>query len=489
MRTHVRHLSSIKASCALARCAALLLHYIPNQRTNEPTPALLIYYSSQKPIAFYFRHCAPSPFSLPLRVKVASGRYRPPSALSPTSPSTRRMSRLLRLPEEVKVVILGYLGNEDLATLSYTHPSFTDIIGPYLRRRPNAICWAVRNGKLTILRKALQKPGVDLDSLEPDVDGGTALYYTTKCYNESVVESIQLLLEAGADIDSSGWEETPLELACCYQNFRVAMVLLKAGASIPHYLLLDCVSSIKAKSAKAFVTDRLVDKLVQFQRDVISEIGVKHGEYIDRSPKGEDAETALMRATREGEPSTVELLLKLGANVNARGGSRMTALMVAVWEEKLQMVEILLAADAAVNLTDVDGQTANWYLPPAEVNLGQDSERIWTLLLKAGSDIMARSWSPDHGHGSLFDFAVYEAWRGRQLSLDLIKKHSTINYALELEKANRFLQSTTYSSKSTFEDMRRALYPKEDEEDEFTGVWLFIHLLQNYDLVRYSLPL
>lgn len=61
-----------------------------------------------------------------------------------------------------------------------------------------------------------------------------------------------------------------------------------------------------------------------------------------------DGNTALMRAVYEGEACIVELLLELGANVNARGRDGDTALMCAVAYRETKCVEILLKAGADV---------------------------------------------------------------------------------------------------------------------------------------------
>lgn len=225
----------------------------------------------------------------------------------------------------------------------------------------DAICWAARCGQLEILQKALQTSDVDLGDREVDAHGQTPLYHATECYYESVEETIQLLLKAGADLDSSGWNETPLELACSCQNFRAAMFLLKSGACIPEHLLLDCVSMVTGRSAGGFVPDRLVDTFIQLQRDIISELVIKHKVSVDRRPVGEEAETALTRAARDGEPSTVDLLLGLGASVDAAGSHQRTALMIAIERRHLQIVEILLAAGADVNLADLDGETVIFF--------------------------------------------------------------------------------------------------------------------------------
>lgn len=316
----------------------------------------------------------------------------------------------------------------------------------------------------------MQTSDVDLSDGEEDADDNTPLYYATQCFDGSVEQVVHLLLSAGANVNHAGHlNSSPLEIACGCQNFRVAAVLLEAGALVENDLLKNCVAKINAKSAGGSVPDKLVSKYGQLQKKVISEVVQKIGSHINGSWGGrrEETETALMQAVREGDLSTVKLLLELGVAVDARGGSRRTALIVAAHQEKLDMVKALLAAGADVNLTDVGGRRAIYYVLPREVAYKKNCRDIWALLLKAGSNITEQAWyGANLGYCSLFEQAVYEAWQGKSLTLDVIKKYSKrISFGKVMKadrfirEADHFLQSTEYSTTSKFGDVTEAFEP------------------------------
>lgn len=68
-----------------------------------------------------------------------------------------------------------------------------------------------------------------------------------------------------------------------------------------------------------------------------------------------------MRSISNDEPSTVELLLQLGANVNSTGGNDTTPLMCAVYSRKGQCIEMLVTAGADVNLKMEGGVSAMFF--------------------------------------------------------------------------------------------------------------------------------
>ena len=77
------------------------------------------------------------------------------------------------------------------------------------------------------------------------------------------------------------------------------------------------------------------------------------------NPRNEDNWTALMVAARKGQSDIVQLLLKAGANVNAKeGGDGQTALIIAAWSRHNEIVQLLLNEGAKVDLKNENGQTA-----------------------------------------------------------------------------------------------------------------------------------
>ncbi|MEO7795821.1 MAG: ankyrin repeat domain-containing protein [Thermoanaerobaculia bacterium] len=92
---------------------------------------------------------------------------------------------------------------------------------------------------------------------------------------------------------------------------------------------------------------------------------------------GENAETPLMKAAREGTLGIARLLIARGANVNAQDGEKSTALEAAISREQTEMVALLLEAKA-------DPNSVNTYMQSALSNAAAAGNLAVTeMLLKA----------------------------------------------------------------------------------------------------------
>ena len=92
---------------------------------------------------------------------------------------------------------------------------------------------------------------------------------------------------------------------------------------------------------------------------------------------GENAETPLMKAAREGTVEIAKLLLARGAKVNAKNGENSTALEAAIGRDQRAMVALLLAAQA-------DPNSVNKYMQSALSNAAAAGNlELTELLLKA----------------------------------------------------------------------------------------------------------
>lgn len=83
----------------------------------------------------------------------------------------------------------------------------------------------------------------------------------------------------------------------------------------------------------------------------------RHKANIDLKARNE-AQNKLIRAAQSGERSTIEAMIKAGADVNAKGAAGKTALLKAAENGELDCVRLLLAAGADVNATDNRGSNS-----------------------------------------------------------------------------------------------------------------------------------
>ena len=279
-----------------------------------------------------------------------------------------------------------------------------------LTGRRRLLAWAIRHGSFHTFRLALDK-SQDFDISDDDEEEETPLHCAVYRYESFVAEIVVALVDQGEDLEISiAYKGTPLDAACSQHNFEAAMALLRAGALVPDDCLASSVSLVRAKSAGGHVPDKYLERHKKLQQDFIREI-VKEGLDIDWRPWNENGRPALIHAVNEGESSTVQLLLNLGADVNYRCGCGRPALIWAAEGLKPSCVDLLLRAGANVNSVDNDGQSAGHVLPIK--GLSHDAEAIWRALLMRGLDIDLECWYSEYRmHASIRHLANYEASQG-----------------------------------------------------------------------------
>ncbi|MGV0106267.1 Ankyrin [Nostoc sp. DSM 114160] len=80
---------------------------------------------------------------------------------------------------------------------------------------------------------------------------------------------------------------------------------------------------------------------------------------------GENGDTALMKATREGVYTVVKELIDAGANINARNSDRNNALWFACFGNHYNLINLLLAHNIDINNQNDNGATVLMYAASA----------------------------------------------------------------------------------------------------------------------------
>lgn len=204
---------------------------------------------------------------------------------------------------------------------------------------------------------------------------------------------------------------------------------------------------------------------------------IKNG--IDINVKGRLGHTALFFAVYN-EPSTIQTLLNLGADINARSTEMQTPLIHAIIHNKFESFEILLKNNPNLTLWDKSGNTA--------INIAQEmyaaNINFTKLLVEKGCDInsqnhdgwtalmtnICRGWDcvsliqsgvdinilNKHNHNALMYAVVH---KNEKALIELLKHHPNINHfnnedesVFDLaKKSTKKIQNILMSYKETIE--------------------------------------
>ena len=177
---------------------------------------------------------------------------------------------------------------------------------------------------------------VDVDQVGGQ-DATTALHEAIKLYHTNVV---QVLIDAGADIekkDSQG--RTPLLLAC-EEGYAVKM-LVQAGAELRVTDTNGDTCLIAASSEGHTETVRYLVGLGQVDVDQVGRFGM----------------TALHKAVSVKHADVVQVLIDAGADIEKKDSRGRTPLLLACLEGCLDTVKVLVQAGAELRVTDTNGDT------------------------------------------------------------------------------------------------------------------------------------
>ncbi|PTD06357.1 Vegetative incompatibility protein HET-E-1 [Fusarium culmorum] len=232
------------------------------------------------------------------------------------------------------------------------------------------LVWAAANKKADIVEILLEK-GSDIKV--KDKNGCTALCVTN---NTQITE---ILLNHGAQLETRNLRNnTPLICAARGGWKKKVAFLLKKGADI------EARNSLKNTALASAVLGGdlgVIGLLLDKGADAESKNDCGDTPLAIAAIKGQ---TPLALAAINGRLETTKLLLKNGADIEARDKDEQTPLACAVMKGNVEVVEVLLEEGADIEVRDVDGRS------PLALAAMDGSESIVKLLLEKDANVNSR---------------------------------------------------------------------------------------------------
>lgn len=226
---------------------------------------------------------------------------------------------------------------------------------------PGAAMFGPVSASNVALVKALVARGIDYKVR--DEHGDTALHVAVKV---GIVEIANILMEGGADVNARGNKgATPLHYATDCDNRMMVRTLLRRDAN-PNVrddagrTSLDLAEKsqehdlvVLLKGVKV-VYDMDGERVEVVERLVVERLG-EMVPVVDLECRGVDGLTALLKAVLQGDLVNTQILLELGANIEATDDKQQTSLHLAARRGHLEILNKLLACGAQVEATSKGG--------------------------------------------------------------------------------------------------------------------------------------
>ncbi|XP_057325564.1 putative ankyrin repeat protein RF_0381 [Microplitis mediator] len=286
-------------------------------------------------------------------------------------------------------------------------------IKEYFNRTPLLI--AIDQGNREIVELLIRN---DADINFTTTAGESAFGLALKNDND---ELIQLLLDAGVDVNLHSNNVTSLHWAVARNNYPIAEYLINKGADVNtvcHYPPRECFNTCcsalhvavknKNKDMIELLLKNNADVNIKANCDETTPCHFPVRDYFNRTP--------LHIAVDKEDKEVVKLLIKNKADVNIGTRTGETALGIAVKKNNFTLVKFLLDADAEINSTNES---------PLHLAMKQRHYKMAEYLLNRGADFNIRD----------FDGAVINLQCADE-DTEVIKRH-----IVKLKAANLYIGS------------------------------------------------
>jgi ankyrin repeat protein len=214
------------------------------------------------------------------------------------------------------------------------------------------------------------------------------------------VPLVKAVVEAGADVNAAnGEKKTPLWAAVASDSLDVVKYLVSKGADPKAYqederstLLWEATSremaefligaGVEPKYKNGF-GDTALHEACKRSHVEVAELLLDRGLDVEQPGRWDMRPLHCAASTVTGDPrSTVMMLLRRGADINARGYRGHTAVHECALFDRLEMAALLLGRGAKPDVKDNDGRTP---MEAAELVGRGERARIINLLIKHGA--------------------------------------------------------------------------------------------------------
>ncbi len=253
-------------------------------------------------------------------------------------------------------------------------------------------------GMMSCLAQAVKKGQTDIVNLLLEhgaiVKTGTGFRLLVKAAEESTPEIVQILFEAGCNINTrDNQDATPLTTACMRANVEMVRTLIDLGANVDKngmHGYTPLISVLYAEKLMGMLSHHgLSEKFADTEERVlaIAQMLIEAGADVN-CRDAHHGTTALMLAIQRHYFKVAKFLVIAKVDINAISNpdpksifvgkcKNVTALHLAVEENLIEFVQLLLNAEANPNILDSDN------LSPLDVAIAKEFSDIQKLLTPA----------------------------------------------------------------------------------------------------------